>query len=195
MLEFVRKWRWSVIAPLLLLGGALLWIFVLDQESSGEAEPPELLGELRSPVRGTFVPPTATPPGARRTPRPRPTVAGVSGDPVSRDATRRADVLRIVQALQQVKEREGEYPSTNNNIQSLCVYRDIDVGCDLADALGGEVPSDPLGTAAENGYWYQSDGERAKVYVALEGDIPDSERCDTDYVEFEDKVMICPEVR
>jgi hypothetical protein len=186
--------RWSVIAPVALLGAVVLLVLWLDLATGGEAKPPPLIGAVGTPVRGTFVPPTPTPPGAGPTAQPRPTIAGsVAGTPDERDGERRAHVLILFDALRQFEEREGAYPSTNNNIQSLCVYREVDAGCQLREVLGGELPQDPLGEAAVNGYWYQSDGNVAKVYVSLEGDIDDSERCDTDYVDFRNKPnMICP---
>lgn len=188
---------WSVIAPVALIVTVIAVALWLDMATGGEAKPPPLLGELGTPVRGTFIPATPTPIGAGPTPRPRPTIAGsASGTPEERDAERRADLLVIYDGLMQLREREGAFPSTNNNIQTLCVYREDDRGCQLSEVLGTDPPSDPLGEAAVNGYWYQSDGRTAKVYVSLEVEIPDEERCDTDYVEFDDDPnLICPTIQ
>ena len=191
-----RDLRWSVIAPVALIVAIVVAALWLDMATGGEAKPPPLLGDVGTPVRGTFIPATPTPIGAGPTPRPRPTIAGsVGGTPEERDDRRRADLLVIFDALLQIRARDGAFPSTNNNIQSLCVYREVDQGCKIGEITGGDPPSDPLGEAAVNGYWYQSDGEAAKVYVSLEGEIPDSERCPTDYVEFDDDPnLICPTI-
>jgi hypothetical protein len=188
--------RWTLAGPVALIAGVIILALWLDIATGGEAKPPPLLGDLGTPVRGTFVPPTPTPLGARPTPLPRPTIAGgVAGTPEERDAQRRADLLVIFDALLQLRAREGSFPSTNNNIQSLCVYRDIDAGCSLIEVLNADPPGDPLGEPGRNGYWYQSDGASAKVYASLEGEIDDSERCDTDYVEFEDDPnLVCPSI-
>jgi hypothetical protein len=61
----------------------------------------------------------------------------------------------------------------------------------LASFLGGEVPVDPAGEPTRNGYWYQSNGDSMRLYAALELEIPETERCDTDYVDFDDRIMIC----
>jgi hypothetical protein len=189
--------RWSIIAPVAVIVAIVVAALWLDLTAGGEAKPPPLLGDVGSPVRGTFIPATPTPIGAGPTPRPRPTISGsVGGTPEERDGKRRTDLLVIVNALTQLKERDGQFPSTNNNIQSFCVYKDVDKGCELSDVLGTDPPSDPLGEAAVNGYWYQSDGETAKVYISLEGEIPEEDRCDTTYVEFEDDpYMICPTIQ
>ena len=197
-LEAVRGLPWTVIAPVALIVavvGVALW---LDVATGGDAEPPPLIGAIGTPVRGTFVPPTATPPGAAPTPRPTVTgnASGSTGTPEERDAERRQDLLVIVDGLLRFRDENGDFPTTNNNIQSLCVYTDFDAGCELADVLGADPPEDPLGEPGINGYWYQSDGATAKVYVSFEGDIDDAERCDTNYVDFEDKEnLICPTVQ
>ena len=192
----VRALRWSIIAPIALLVAVIALALWFDGTTGGDAKPPPLIGALGTPVRGTFVPSTPTPFGAGPTPRPRPTAPGsTTGTPDERDAQRRADVLVIFDGLLRIRESDGTFPSTNNNIQSLCVYRDVDVGCELDDVLGKTPPGDPLGEPQLNGYWYQSDGTTAKLYVSLEGDIDDAERCDTDYVDFEDDPnMICPTI-
>ena len=191
----MRGQRWKIIAPVALIAAVVIAVLWLDMATGGEAKPPPLIGALGTPVRGTFVPPTPTPIGAGPTPRPRPTAAGGAGTPEERDAERRADVLILFDALLKLRARDGAFPSTNNNIQSLCVYQEIDQGCNLRDVIDGDLPSDPLGEPGANGYWYQSDGTTAKVYISLEGEIDDSERCDTDYVDFQDDPnMICPAI-
>jgi len=186
--------RWTIAAPIALLAAVLLAVVWLDVTTGGDAEPPPLIGKLGTPVRGTFVPPTATPVGFKPTPRPRPTIAGTAtGTREERDDQRRGDALIIIYGFQQIREDEGAFPSTGGNIQSLCIYKEIDQGCKLEDAIGAAPPSDPLGNPNQNGYWYQSDGKTTKIYISFEGDIPAEQRCDTDFVEFEDDPnMICP---
>jgi hypothetical protein len=183
----------SIVAPVALIGAVILAAVWLDVTTGGEAEPLPLLGAIGTPVRGTFVPPTATPPGFAPTPRPRPTPAGATGTPEERDAKRRRDVLIILDGLAQLRRRDGEYPSTGGNLQSFCVYREIDAGCKVKDVTGADAPQDPLGNAPEHGYKYASDGRTATIYVAFEGDIPAEQRCDKDNVGFEDnQSVICP---
>jgi hypothetical protein len=186
--------KWNIVVPIAVFALAMLGIVWLGLASSGEAEPPPLMGEVGTPVRGTFVPPTPTPTGARPTPPARPTVGPqVPGTPAERDAQRREDYLVIVSALQQFKTDNGEFPSTDGQIQTLCVYVDLDEGCALIEYVD-PVPRDPLSSVENAGYWYSSDGAVARVYVSFEEDIPD-ERCDTDYVDFQELPnLICPEI-
>jgi hypothetical protein len=168
--------------------GAVLW---LGFTSDGDAEPSAYLGEVGTPIRYPYVPPDETPESAA-TPRPRPTFTGnLVGTAEERDEERRNDLLQILGALNAYRERNGEYINTSDNIQTLCAFKDVDAGCGLASFMGGEVPVDPSGEPTRNGYWYQSNGETLRIYAAVEGDIPDDERCDTNYVDFEDRVMIC----
>ena len=91
--------KWNVVVPIAVFVLALLGVVWLGFASSDEAEPPPLLGEIGTPVRGTFVPPTPTPVGVRPTPPPRPTVGPqVPGTAAERDARRREDYLQIVAA-------------------------------------------------------------------------------------------------
>lgn len=184
--------RWNIIAPVGLLAIALLAVAWLDISTGGDAKPDPLVGAIGTPVRGTLVVPTSTPIGARATPKPRPTVAGVTGSAAERDSKRFADVLSLISALNQYKDREGAYPSTENNLQTLCAFKDLDQGCKLKDVLGHDAPEDPLGDPIHNGYWYQSDGTAAKVYTSLESDIPDDRRCPTDNPDLQTKPsLIC----
>jgi hypothetical protein len=172
-----RRVNWSIVGPVGILAVVLLAVVWFDVTTGGDAEPPALLGSVGTPVRGTFVPSTAVP-RPTSTPRPpRPTPESAAGTPADRDAQRRADLLVLLAALEQFKAQEGEYLSTGGNIQTLCVYRENDLGCRLEDVLGHEVPRDPLGDAIQDGYWYSSDGDSATIYASLEGDVPESERC------------------
>ncbi len=193
MRRFLKNLKWGIIGPLAVLGAALIAVVWLDVRHGGEAEPEALLGAIGTPIRGTFVPPTATPLGAVSTPRPRPTFAGIlQGTAQERDATRRGDILVLLEAANQWKDRNGAYISTDSNIQTLCGYKEIDKGCGYKEILGKDVPGDPIGNPVENGYWYQSDGETLVLYAALEQDIPEAERCRTENVDLLEKTsLIC----
>jgi hypothetical protein len=173
---------------------ALLAILWLDLATGGEAKPSPYLGTIGTPVRGTFVAPTATPEGAGRpTPDARPTVPGdARGSPLDRDALRRGDLVRLLVAANAYRDEHGTYPSTGGNLQTLCAYKDDDVGCDLAETYQGDLPSDPLRDPIVNGYWYESDGQTVKIYAALELEIADSERCSTNNVDLRVKAsLVC----
>ncbi len=166
--------NWSVIAPVALILaviGAVVW---LDATTGGEAKPNPPLGEIGTPVRGTFVPATATPFGAQATPKPRATPASGGNVPAGtsdqRDAKRRTDLLVLLYAANKIKARDG-------TVQTVCKYKDADVGCALKSVLPGDIPEDPLGNG--DGYWYQSDGTSVKIYASLENSIDDSQKCQT----------------
>jgi hypothetical protein len=187
----IRKLNWGVIAPLGLLGIALAGVLWLGFASSGEAQPPPYLADVGTPIRFPYDPEDETPTGTA-TPRPRPTFTGnLQGTAAERDAERRNDLLQVLSASNAYREANGEFISTNGNIQTLCAFQDVDAGCALAGFMGGEVPIDPSGEATRNGYWYQSDGRSLRAYAALELEIPDAERCDTNYVDFRGRIMIC----
>jgi hypothetical protein len=185
--------NWSVIAPLALLAAVILAVIVFDFRTGGDVEPAPLLGAVGSPVRGTFVPPTATPVGGGSTPRPRPTFAGsLNGTPAERDQKRRNDLLVLVDGFNRYKEANGSYPSTTNNVQTLCAYKDFDVGCKVGEVLNGTVPLDPLNDPVGAGYWYASDGQTGKLYASLEEDIPPDQQCRTEDAELKKKFnLIC----
>ena len=177
-----RRLRWDIIAPVGLVVAALAAVLWLDVTKGGEATPAVPLGEIGTPVRGAYVAPTATPIGFAPTPKPRPTVAGPTGggNPFARDEKRRADLLLLLDAAGRVRARDGSYPSTNGNVQTLCNYKDIDQGCKIqALAAGGDAVADP----AKVGYWYSSDGKTAKFYASLEGDVPKGRQCETNDAE------------
>ncbi len=175
-----QKPNWSIIAPVALIVavvGAVIWF---DAATGGEAKPNPPLGAIGTPVRPTYVPPTATPIGAP-TAKPQPTfspgAATAPGTKDQRDAKRRTDLLVLLNAANQVKARDGSYPDTHNNVQTVCKYKNNDAGCVLQSVLGGSVPEDPLGNG--EGYWMQSDGSHVKFYASLENPIDDSQKCPT----------------
>lgn len=179
-MERARGLRWDIIGPVGLLVLALLAVAWLDVTKGGEATPKPPLGEIGTPVRGAYVGPTATPFGFAPTPRPRPTIVGqATGDPVARDGKRRSDLLLLLDAASKAKSRDGSYPSTNGNVQSLCTYKDIDQGCKIQALAGGDAIGDPL----KIGYWYSSDGQSAKFYASLEGAVPNDQQCVTNDAE------------
>jgi hypothetical protein len=176
-LERVRGLNWSVIAPLVAAAVGIAAIVWFDATTGGEGEPPALLGEVGTPVRGTFVPVTRAP-RPTATARPvRPTPEGVPGTPAERDAIRRADLLVLLSALDRYAADEDEFPSTGGNAQTLCVYRETDGGCALEEYVTGELPHDPVGDPILTGYWYSSNGQRAVVYASLEETVPESQIC------------------
>jgi hypothetical protein len=195
MQQLLRDRRLSIAAPIALIGVVLIAFFRLDCTTSGGAEPPPLLGAVGSPVRPTYIPPTSTPEGFAPTPRPRPTAQGLTGTEEERDNERREHALIILNALQQLRQQDGEYPSTGGNLQSLCVFSEVDAGCKLRDVLGAEPPNDPRGRSSTSGYWYLSDGATATLYIAFEAPIPAEEVCPDPhpgFAELDLPYLICP---
>ncbi|MEX2158710.1 MAG: type II secretion system protein GspG [Dehalococcoidia bacterium] len=121
--------------------------------------------------------PTPTP-GPSPTPGPLPTIdpaqqtataelaAGGSG----RDQQRQLDLAAVSDALEAYRVENGDYPSTNNNVQTLCVFAEDDAGCALIDFLD-PIPLDPRGEPVNNGYFYQSDGQAFALYALRESDV------------------------
>lgn len=175
-----HKLNWATISAVSLIILAVALVVVFDVRTGGEATPDPYLGEIGTPVRYTYVPdPTFTP--REPTPRPQATVpVDAPGTPEERDAQRRSDLLGLLAAANEYRARNGEYPDTGGNIQSLCAYKELDVGCALRDILGEDPPEDPLGEPLENGYWYASDGVTVTIYAALELEVPEADRCPTD---------------
>jgi hypothetical protein len=197
MLAWLRTLRWNIIAPVALIVVALAAVLGFDLAHTGEAVPPPLVGALGTPVRGTLVPPTPTPVGFAPTPVPRPTVPGtVAGTPATRDAVRRNSLLIALDGFQKLKDKNGKYPTTGGNIQTLCAFKDLDAGCKLKDVIPGGAPADPLGDPIQDGFWYQSDGTYVKLYASLEEDIPEDQKCPTDNVDLKKKAdLICVTAR
>jgi hypothetical protein len=168
--------RWNIIGPVGLVVLALLAVAWLDVTKGGEATQKAPLGEIGTPVRNAYVGPTATPFGF--VPTPRPTLAapagGSTGNTFVRDEKRKSDLLLLLAAAGTVKASDGSYPSTNGNVQSICNYKDIDVGCKIQKVVGDAV-ADP----AKIGYWYSSDGKTAKFYASLEGEVAKDLQCPT----------------
>ena len=182
-MQAARRINWTIVLPVGLIALALLGVLWFDLTTGGEAKPEAYLGAIGTPVRGTFVAPPATP-TTDATARPTAVVTvppGAEGSAADRDQRRRTDVLVLYQAANTLKERDGSFPSTNGNVQTVCTYKDVDAACKLAEVLPGDIPHDPFGANA--GYWYSSDGQSVAIYASLEGDIPDGQKCNTDDAE------------
>ena len=95
------------------------------------------------------------------------------------DAGRRQELQAIVDALAEYRARTGAFPDTGDNIQTACVYLDLDVLCELLPQLGGDQDAfiDPRGDATAYGYWYASDGTSFTLLASLEGVVPEEEKC------------------
>ena len=120
--------------------------------------------------------PTPLPPVPTATAGPSPTTGPPTLTPTpspgggERDLTRLQDLATIAEALEEYRDENGDYPDNDGNVQSLCVFPDSDVGCELDDVLSS-IPSDPLGEPIpENGYWYASDGDTFTVYAQRESE-------------------------
>jgi hypothetical protein len=99
---------------------------------------------------------------------------GLSPGSAERDGQRRANLDRVSLALQEYRGKYGSYPSTFGSIQALCVYPEIDAGCELGEFLK-PLPKESLGPPY--GYWYESDGSTFTLYTALESPPPGEELC------------------
>ena len=190
----VRNAKWNIIGPIALVVVALLTVAWFDVTQGGEATPAAPVGAIGTPIRQAYVAPTATPIGFQATPKPKTTVViGVKGNPTERDARRRSDVLVLADAANKLRARDGAYPTTGGNVQTLCAFQDLDVGCKFKDVLNGAaLPLDPLGDTVRNGYWYSSDGQSAKIFAALEGELQADQKCPTNDIELKKKPnLVC----
>ncbi len=165
--EAWRKWLpyTPIAAVILVILIALSLYLALSGSSSGtpqnQAQPPVV---VLSTVEATPVSPTPLVPPVAETPTLAPTA--VPNDVAqTRDQTRISDLHKIAVALEQYKADKGEYPSTSDNPQSVCVYPDLDALCEIKDYLD-PIPSDPADDAPANGYWYVSDG---KTFTLIAG--------------------------
>ena len=158
------------LLPAAALGVVVLVIIFVELCGRQDVAP---LGDETPFVQG----PTSTL-GPTFTPGPSPTIgpeeatatqeSQVAGS--DRDEIRVRDLNAVRQALAQYQQEHGEYPSTGGGIQSLCAFVEFDVGCELQEILD-PLPEDPLGNAAENGYWYESDGGRYVIYAQRESEL------------------------
>jgi 4-amino-4-deoxy-L-arabinose transferase-like glycosyltransferase len=112
--------------------------------------------------------PGEEPPVPPPTPLPSPTEEILPGGE-ERDAVRAADMARIEEALAEYRREHGEYPDNGGGIQTLCAFKDSDVGCDLDEFLD-PLPEDPLGEETNNGYFYSSDGSFYTIFARRESE-------------------------
>jgi hypothetical protein len=117
------------------------------------------------------------PPGSQPQPfdLPVPTGPQVSAG----DQQRRDDLEAIAEALQEYNDRFGVYPTTGGNLQTACVFPDLDALCQVAARVGPERLKDPRGDAVAYGYWYSSDGATYRLYATLESAVSPDEVCRT----------------
>ncbi|MEX0786468.1 MAG: glycosyltransferase family 39 protein [Dehalococcoidia bacterium] len=94
-----------------------------------------------------------------------------------RDDQRREALATIGAALTEYGERTGRFPDTADNVQTACVYVDLDALCVLQDELGLDIFIDPLGDPGRYGYWYSSNGLTFTIYSAFEGEVTAGETC------------------
>jgi hypothetical protein len=179
-----KNLKWNIIAPVALLAAALVAVAWLDVSTGGEATPKPPIGDIGTPVRYAFVQPTPPPPGVKPTPsataKKTPEITKKPpGTPEERDARRRGDLLVLLDATKKLRDKDGRFPDTNNNVQSVCIYKSIDALCKLEQFLGGPPPEDPFGP--QHGYWYSGapDGQSMKLLANLEGDVSPDPRCET----------------
>jgi type II secretory pathway pseudopilin PulG len=155
----------KTIGPIVALGLVVLVIIFVelcgreDVKPLGD-QPPSVVATLGP----TFTPgPSPTPGAVAVTPTVEPGI-----DAAQRDQVRKQDLAAIATALQQYFQKHQSYPDTKGSIQSLCVFRDNDLGCKLEEVLKPPLPVDPLGAAAQNGYWLESEATTFVVYAQSE---------------------------
>ena len=155
----------------------LLILLVRAPEFDGVfAERPDFTINRPPATQFPSVTPGASPTfGPTSTPRPPSATPTFGPDAVARDELRRGHLTRIGELLEEYFEDNGTYPRTGSNIQSLCVYTELDVGCALRDyAPDGVLPGNPEGDP----YQYLSeDGTTWVLFARLEGNVSEAERC------------------
>ncbi len=165
--------QFALLGTLLLVVVAA--IILTDLAPGGDAEPPPLLGENIALTPGAVVFPTL-PPLPTATPFVTPTLSS-GADAQERDVQRLQDLSLLQIALAVHLERFGEYPNSQGQTQSLCVFEDLDKGCELKRVLDEgqqELLTDPLGDPLANGYWYVSDGGTYTIWMLRESAGPGS---------------------
>ena len=154
-----------------LLAAVVLAVILTDLATGGAAVPPPLLGENVALTPGAVVFPTL-PPLPTATPFVTPTLSSGAGAQAN-DAQRLQALVQLQIALAVYLDRFGEYPNTQGQTQSLCVFEDLDKGCELKRVLDQgqkELLHDPLGDPLANGYWYVSDGGTYTIWMLRESE-------------------------
>ena len=121
---------------------------------------------LAAPVATQF--PTITP-GPSPTFGPPPTPGLES--PLGRNLKRKRDLALIAGALDRYFAVEGSFPATGPDVQLLCSFSDIDVGCKLAPYVDRGLPRDDRVP-----YRYVSDGRTWTIFAEFEAITP-ADRC------------------
>ena len=94
-----------------------------------------------------------------------------------RDQARRQHLEKVQQALGEYAEQEGAYPDTGGEVQTLCLHG-ADAACAVRFFLpASRLPSDPLGSSADHGYWYLSDGSSFVLIARQEEMTGEGGRC------------------
>ena len=159
-----KDWRKvTTIGPVVAIVAVVIAIVAMDFTFNGTDEPqPENLAPpvpsvlAYTPLPATYVPPPTD------TPTPGPTaIPGAVAQ--ARDQKRKDDLDQTRIALQAYHAKNGDYPSSGNNVQSFCNYKDIDVLCKLKDFLD-PLPVDP----AQNVYAYVSDGKTFTLIAEMD---------------------------
>ena len=152
--------------PIAVLGLVVLVIIFVQLCGRERVQP---LGEVTPLAQATLSPTfTPGPPVTEGPVEATATVAAQVGG-AGRDQVRVRDLRAIQQALEQYRLDHDQYPDTKGGIQSFCVFKEFDKGCELETVLS-PLPSDPLGDPAENGYWYESEGTVYTLYAQRESD-------------------------
>jgi hypothetical protein len=165
------RYRWQTASLLAALAAVVVAIVVTDLATGGHTEAPPPLGTAYPTGQAAAGPrPTRTPRPPTTTPNPTTPTATPTPQPggEERDLQRLKDLESIRAALEKYYEKEGSYPSTGGNMQTLCAYEKLDAGCKLSKILDPLPATDPLGDPIQNGYWYASDGESFAVYALQE---------------------------
>lgn len=158
-----RLWMWT---PVLAVSIVVIALLAMDLTFGGaDNSEPLNLAPPTSEGGATPVPRTIAPRPPTATPAPTATVEAGPAAHI-RDTTRLGHMQALRDGLEKYREEEGQYPTTNGNVQTACVY-DIDALCELKEFVD-PFPNDPLGDPGKNGYWYVSDGKTYLLVAAME---------------------------
>ena len=105
--------------------------------------------------------------------------------PAERDQIRREDLEAVRAALDLYAQENGEYPNTDGQVQTLCAYTTLDIGCGLT-----ATPIDPLGSPIRNGYWLRTDGQSYVVIALQEVPLDEPSACPDDFTDGQNRYCI-----
>jgi hypothetical protein len=172
------------LLPVLVLAFIVLVIIFVELCGKTDVEPfepsgtPIPVGPTSTVGPTATTGPTSTPDPAQGTATQESATAGAD-----RDEIRQADLNSIASALEEYLAENGNYPSTEDGIQTVCTFEDDDEGCALREFLN-PIPSDPLGNPGTNGYWLQSTDDTFTIFAQRESDL--FEACDDKPAHLED---------